>query len=500
MANRSFKSLDAGDIPSLLHVKDLHDTAVLPPQIRINNWFGPTSSPNLSRSGISASPDGFYVGWISRGKSVKILDWRKSKQNRLLRSNDQLDDNEAVQNYLDEVSTIECNKLIRCISFGKLDERSKRECARPLNENFHRVLNFPSETGHIVATGYQGGDIDLWQVSTRTRIISLVDHKGAVRDVQFAPNGSLLLLSSSIDGFIKIWDCQDDGNLLKSLKPIPQAAGEAPVSAWSADAGLIAGTGNASLVTWDVADISVHRRKCPIVREFRGHHNKINACVFSRDGSILLSGGNDCLLILWSTFDASILRVFRSVYPCADPFTAKEIGGPLEAFAILDIAAHPGGDHVTAVCADGVVRVWGISDESDDPLRACILSKRPVGCVVVCPEKREEEEEETPPESRIVVAAFDGSVQVFEHPTSDMPPTLMHSARRVLRKHRFHEGVDALELPTIIKRFLKMEEFKPELRKCDCESKIHKKESESNALASSTLHPPPAEPETRGRF
>ena len=232
-ANRSFKSLDGGDIPSLLHVKDLDDTAVLPPQIRINNnWFGPpTSSPNLSRSGFSASPDGFYLGWISRdGKSVKILDWwrrrRRSKQNRLLRRNDDQPDtaNEAIPNYLDEeVSTIECNTLIRCISFGKLDERSKRECARPLNKNFHRVLNFPSETGgHIVATGYQRGDIDLWQVSTRTRILSLVDHKGAVRDVQFAPNGSLLLLSSSIDGFIKIWDCQDDGNLLKSLKPIPQ--------------------------------------------------------------------------------------------------------------------------------------------------------------------------------------------------------------------------------------------------------------------------------------
>ena len=42
---------------------------------------------------------------------------------------------------------------------------------------------------------------------------------GAVRDLQFAPNGSLLLLSSSIDGFLKIWDCQDDGNLLKTLKP-----------------------------------------------------------------------------------------------------------------------------------------------------------------------------------------------------------------------------------------------------------------------------------------
>ena len=43
---------------------------------------------------------------------------------------------------------------------------------------------------------------------------------GPVRDVRFAPNGSLLLLSSSSDGCLKLWDCQDDGNLLKTLKPL----------------------------------------------------------------------------------------------------------------------------------------------------------------------------------------------------------------------------------------------------------------------------------------
>ena len=206
------------------------------------------------------------------------------------------------------------------------------------------------------------------------------------------------------------------------------------------------------------------------------------------------------MLILWSTTKASILRVFRSVYPCASPFAAKEIGGPMEAFAILDIAVHPGGDHVTAVCANGSVRVWGISDESDDPLRACFLSKRPVGCVVVSPEKEEEDEDLLSESSRIVVAAFDGSVQVFNHPTADSPSSLQHLARRALRKDRFHEGVDELSLPTRIKRFLKMEEFKPELTECDCESRFHQTITRGNASASSTLRPPPATPETRGRF
>jgi len=509
MASRSFKSLDPGDIPSLLHVKDLDDSALLPVEVRLNDWLNVTSAPALTRSGIDASADGFYVGWISRGSTVKIFDFRKSRRNRL--GIDRRDANQAVQNYFDELSTIECNKLILCISFGKLDGRSKRKCARPLNENFHKALNFPSESGHIVAAGYQGGDIDLWQVSTRTRIISLVDHKGAIHDVQFAPNGSLLLLSCSTDGFLKIWDCQDDGNMLKTLKPLhPAAAGWSPVATWSPDAGLIVGTGNSTLVAWDVADISLQRRKCPILREFRGHQNRVNVCVFSDDGSLLFSGGNDCNLIVWSTGDASILRVFRSVYPCAAPYAVKEINGPLAAFAVLDVAVHPGGDHVTAVCANGFVRVWDVADESDDPLRACFPSKRPAGCVILGPEiageaDEEEEVSTTTTESKIVVALVDGTVQVFEHPTAEAPPSLQHLARRALRKERFHDRIDdSSKLPTRIKRYLKMEEFKPELRECDCESRNHPARRtttrEGNALASSTLREPPGIADPRGRF
>ena len=105
MANRSFKSLDAGNIPPLLHVRDLHDSAVLPPAH--NYWFGAESAPNLTRSGISASPDGAYLAWIWRGKSVKIVDWRKSRRNRPRNHADPfLDANQAVQNYFDEACIV----------------------------------------------------------------------------------------------------------------------------------------------------------------------------------------------------------------------------------------------------------------------------------------------------------------------------------------------------------------------------------------------------------
>jgi len=490
MACRSFKSVNSGAIPSLLHFRELHDNAALPANLRLNNWLGNAYAPSLTRSGVAASGDGCYVAWIARGKCIRILDWKKSQ--RYHRSGEDIDEHEAVQRYLDEATTIECNKVILSISFGKLDGRCRRTCARPLNENFHKVLNFPSESGHIVAAGYQSGDIDLWQVSSKTRIISLVDHKGPVRDLQFAPNGSLLLLSSATDGALKIWDCQDDGNLLKTLQPLHQTPGRAPVCAWSPDARLIAGTGNSTIVTWDVNDISIHHRKCPIFREYHGHQNYVNVCGFSPDGSLMFSGGNDCLLLVWSVVDASILRVFRSVYPCASPFAAKEIGGRLESFAVLDAAFHPRGDHVTAVCANGTVRVWSLIDEADDPLAASLVGNQPAGCVVFNAAGEAD--------AKIVVATTDGSILVFVHPRIDYPlPSLQHLARKVFRKGRGDVGLDALNLPTRIRRFLKMEEFRPETHECDCESRYHHvKLGRSGAAQIPPL--PPVNLDARGRF
>ena len=262
--------------------------------------------------------------------------------------------------------------------------------------------------------------------------------------------------------------------------------------AWSPDARLIAGTGNSTIVTWDVNDISIHHRKCPIFREYHGHQNYVNVCGFSPDGSLMFSGGNDCLLLVWSVVDASILRVFRSVYPCASPFAAKEIGGRLESFAVLDAAFHPRGDHVTAVCANGTVRVWSLIDEADDPLAASLIGNQPAGCVVF--------DAVGEADAKIVVATTDGSILVFVHPRINHPqPSLQHLARKVFRNGRGDVGLDALNLPTRIKQFLKMEEFRPETHECDCESRYH---HVTLGKSGATQIPPvpPVNLDARGRF
>lgn len=45
----------------------------------------------------------------------------------------------------------------------------------------------------------------------------LIDHSACVCDLSFSPTGMLRLLSASVDGSLKLWDMEDDGNLQKTL-------------------------------------------------------------------------------------------------------------------------------------------------------------------------------------------------------------------------------------------------------------------------------------------
>lgn len=42
-------------------------------------------------------------------------------------------------------------------------------------------------------------------------MLNLMDHTDIVRDVTFAPDGSLMLVSASTDKTLRVWDLKDDG-------------------------------------------------------------------------------------------------------------------------------------------------------------------------------------------------------------------------------------------------------------------------------------------------
>lgn len=42
-------------------------------------------------------------------------------------------------------------------------------------------------------------------------LLNLMDHTEVVRDLTFAPDGSLILVSASRDKTLRVWDLKDDG-------------------------------------------------------------------------------------------------------------------------------------------------------------------------------------------------------------------------------------------------------------------------------------------------
>jgi len=71
--------------------------------------------------------------------------------------------------------------------------------------------------------------------------LELCDHVATISNLSFAPHPSVLLVSASMDGTLKLWDMSDDGNMIKTLRTNCTAFYGCR---WSPDANALATVGN----------------------------------------------------------------------------------------------------------------------------------------------------------------------------------------------------------------------------------------------------------------
>jgi len=71
--------------------------------------------------------------------------------------------------------------------------------------------------------------------------LELCDHIATISSLSFAPRPSVLLVSASMDGTLKLWDMSDDGNMIKTLRTNCTAFYGCR---WSPDANALATVGN----------------------------------------------------------------------------------------------------------------------------------------------------------------------------------------------------------------------------------------------------------------
>jgi len=357
------------------------------------------------------SPDGGYFAWSCGNRIVKLIPWNRY-EHKIIHPNDYTADHGLV--------VIDTGELVWAMAFGSPHAETKPHSV---------ALNWKKYTYHsnknlILATGGTSGKIRTWNVATGQLLLILMDHREVIRDLRFAPDGSLRPASASRDSSLKLWDMQDDGNMFRTLK------GDSKWlygCAWSPDANMLVSVGDGkSVLLWDTH--TFERRK------LTGHFHDVVSCDFSPDGALLATSSYDTRVIIWDPHTAEMLITLGHLFP---PPSAIFAGGANGSY-VRDVSFSHDGRHVASVADDGYVRFWDIVDHHA-PVQYATMSD-----MLCC--------QYSPDGVVLAVGTRDGSISFWQSPLNVQ--SLQHMCRMAIRRNIGSQGVSKLEMPTRLMNFL----------------------------------------------
>lgn len=188
--------------------------------------------------------------------------------------------------------------------------------------------------GRQVALGLKNGDIQLWDVETRTLLKTLTGHTNQVYSLAFNPRGTHLLSTPQGDGSDytpRLWDVaggQTVGRFEGHTKGVFDAA-------WSPDGRRVLTAGEDGLVKlWDVTTTK------PLAT-LTQHSGRVFGVAWRPDGQKFVSVGDNGEIFIWNAQTLSL--------------ESKLTG---HQGAVLSVAWQPAGDRLATGAADGTVRLW----------------------------------------------------------------------------------------------------------------------------------------------
>jgi len=238
-----------------------------------------------------------------------------------------------------------------------------------------------SPDGHTLATGNDGGTLQLWDVThpARPRPLSQppAGFAAAVNSAAFSPDGRTLA-SGNADGTVRLWDVTDPAR----PRPLGQALtglGTVAVAsvAFSPDGRTLAsGNADGTVRLWDVTDPASLRPLGPILTGSTVPA-PAGSVAFSPDGRTLASGNADGTVRLWDVTDPARPR----------PFGPILTGGTIP---VASVAFSPDGRTLATGSLDGTIWLWDVTDPaSPSPLgQRLVGSTSAVDSVVFSPDGR----------------------------------------------------------------------------------------------------------------
>jgi WD40 repeat protein len=158
-------------------------------------------------------------------------------------------------------------------------------------------------------------------------------HKDIVTSVRFGP-GDSLIVTSSVDSTIKIWET-GSGEIVTEIK---QPSGIAYMDLSSDGNYVVTGSYDSTVRLWRITDGA-------LLKEFKGHSGTVWTVAFSNDGKKIASGGNDGLVNIWDVETGSLLHRLQS---------HKRI--------VWSVKFNPDGTKLASASFDFTIKLWNVDD------------------------------------------------------------------------------------------------------------------------------------------
>ncbi|MDY0003805.1 MAG: protein kinase, partial [Polyangia bacterium] len=214
-----------------------------------------------------------------------------------------------------------------------------------------RVASLPSQGALVAALAYSpdgrwlaaAGDdpvVRLWELSRPEPIALLSGHTEAVLSLSFSRDGRFLA-SSSKDGTIRVWDLatRTTHALLRGHEETVYAV------AFASQGGLIASGGaDRTIRTWRLPAEPAKEPISPSLT-LRAHEGAIFAVAYSPDGALLASASEDQTIRLWEPSEGKLLAVLRG-----------------HDRLVRSLSWDPGGKHLVSAGFDQTLRLWGVAE------------------------------------------------------------------------------------------------------------------------------------------
>jgi len=203
-----------------------------------------------------------------------------------------------------------------------------------------------SPDGTLIVTGSHDNTAKIWSSRDSTLIATLEGHSTEIYDVQFSPNGTLIATVSSIfheDGIVKLWS--RDGELVTTIHTNLDGRRSGTFTEnynhviygvqFSPDSTLIAtasGDGTAKLWSTDGE----------LVTNLKGHSLPVYAVQFSPNGNLIATGSADGITKLWST-DGTLVATLEG-----------------HSDSVSEVQFSPDGTLIATASGDGSVKLWSM--------------------------------------------------------------------------------------------------------------------------------------------